>query len=450
MTTRAAVYLRISLDSTGEGLAVERQKEDCLKLAEDRGWPVVGEYVDNSISASDRSKVRPSYDRLVADYSAGKFDALICWDLDRLTRQPRQLEDWIDAAKDQRLKLVTANGEADLSTEAGQLFARIKAAVARSEIDHKSARQKRAHLQRAQNGRAPQGRRATGYTMKGEVIPTEAAVVRRVFDLFSAGDSLGGIARALTADAVPTRYGGPWRITALRAMLENPRYSGRVTYLGNTMGEGTWQPLVSPEQFEAVQARLADPSRRFKGAGTGRKYLGSSLFYCECGERVRTSSRAYTCVKGCYSRSIKPVDELVLAVVRGRLALPDLRQLLARPEETEKARELAERRKSLQARLTTVEADYDSGLIDARRLAAASGRIKAELEDVARGQGSLIAAGAAAALLTTADPVAAFDSSSLTMQQRIVDALMEVTLRRVPRGINRFDPDSVAFKWRAA
>ena len=60
--SRAALYLRISLDATGEMLAVERQREDCLKLCSDRGWEVVGEFVDNSISASDARKKRPGYD----------------------------------------------------------------------------------------------------------------------------------------------------------------------------------------------------------------------------------------------------------------------------------------------------------------------------------------------------------------------------------------------------
>ena len=35
---RAAVYLRQSLDRTGEGLAVARQREDCLRLCAERGW----------------------------------------------------------------------------------------------------------------------------------------------------------------------------------------------------------------------------------------------------------------------------------------------------------------------------------------------------------------------------------------------------------------------------
>src|SRR5918997_4029264 len=92
---RCAIYLRVSLDSTGEGLAVERQRQDCERIARQRGWTVAQTYTDNSISATDRTKVRPAYDRMVADYAAGRFSALVCWDLDRLTRRPRQLEDWI-------------------------------------------------------------------------------------------------------------------------------------------------------------------------------------------------------------------------------------------------------------------------------------------------------------------------------------------------------------------
>ena len=75
-----------------DGLAIERQREDCLQLAAREGWTVVEpHYVDQSISAYDMSKKRAAYDRMVEDYEAGLFSAIVCWDLDRLTRQPRQL-----------------------------------------------------------------------------------------------------------------------------------------------------------------------------------------------------------------------------------------------------------------------------------------------------------------------------------------------------------------------
>ncbi|ARQ68833.1 recombinase family protein [Streptomyces marincola] len=67
----AAVYLRISLDRRMDGLAIDRQREDCSQIAEDKGWTIFKEYVDQSMSATDTTKVCPAYDQMVADYRAG-------------------------------------------------------------------------------------------------------------------------------------------------------------------------------------------------------------------------------------------------------------------------------------------------------------------------------------------------------------------------------------------
>ena len=49
---RTCLYLRISTDKSGDGLGIERQREDCRKLAEQRGWTVVQEIVENNTSAT--------------------------------------------------------------------------------------------------------------------------------------------------------------------------------------------------------------------------------------------------------------------------------------------------------------------------------------------------------------------------------------------------------------
>lgn len=195
---RAAIYLRISQDRELDGLAIERQREDCENLAKFRRWEVVETYVDQSKGATDKTKKRPAYDQMVADYHAGRFTAIVCYDLDRLTRQPRQLEDWIDWAEERGLQLVTANGDADLSTDGGRMYARIKAAVARAEMERKSARQSRAHVQRAEQGRPPKGVRPVGYATDGTVIRREAAAVKAIYSAFDGGASLRGVARALS------------------------------------------------------------------------------------------------------------------------------------------------------------------------------------------------------------------------------------------------------------
>jgi DNA invertase Pin-like site-specific DNA recombinase len=73
---------------------VQRQVEDCRKLASERGWVVAEEYVDNDVSAYS-GKRRPSYQRMLADMAAGERDAVIVYNLDRLHRQPAELEDFV-------------------------------------------------------------------------------------------------------------------------------------------------------------------------------------------------------------------------------------------------------------------------------------------------------------------------------------------------------------------
>ncbi|MGC8628409.1 MAG: recombinase family protein, partial [Acidimicrobiales bacterium] len=92
---RAAVYCRISDDREGRGLGVARQEAECRALAERLGWSVAKVYADNDISAYRRRR-RPGYEALLAAVKQGQVDGLVVWHNDRLHRQQRELEDFID------------------------------------------------------------------------------------------------------------------------------------------------------------------------------------------------------------------------------------------------------------------------------------------------------------------------------------------------------------------
>jgi site-specific DNA recombinase len=446
-TTRAAVYLR---ESKADDDGIERHREDCRRIATTRGWEIAAEYVDNGITASDKRKDRPAYDAMIKAYEEGEFGGLICWDLDRLTRQPRQLEDWIDAAEERGLVLVTANGEADLSTDNGRLFARIKASVARAEIERKGARERRAALQRAEHGRPPKGTRLTGYTVDGELIEAEASIVRRMFGMFAEGCSLREITAWLNSTGIPARRGGSWSPSSVRTILVNPRYAGRAIYRGEANGhEGTWAAVVDDATWDLVSTRLADPRRRTQ-VGTDRKHLGSSLYrcgICDAPLRAHTTKHAgqpsvvrYRCA-GHVVRSAASVDAFVLAVLRERLGRPDLAGLLAPPESAE-SRKAAEEIKALRARLRKTGADYDADLIDGHRYKVKTEKITAQLEAARRTQARLSAGSAVAPTLTAPDPVAAFDAAPLGTKRAVLGFFMTVKLAPAPRG-RHFDPDTV-------
>ncbi|MGV7904486.1 recombinase family protein, partial [Mycobacterium kansasii] len=80
-----------SSDPSGESLGVQRQLDDCRELARSRGWVIGQEYVDNDVSAYS-GKSRPAYRRMFDDLRSGARDAVIVYNLDRLHRQPSELE----------------------------------------------------------------------------------------------------------------------------------------------------------------------------------------------------------------------------------------------------------------------------------------------------------------------------------------------------------------------
>ncbi len=443
---------------------MQRQEEDARAIIGARGWTLAGVYSDNSISASDAKKFRPRYAELQRDYAEGLFDALVVWDLDRLTRQPRQLEDWIDAAEGRGLALVTTNGEADLTTDGGRMYARIKLAVARAEIERKSARHKRALQQHAQAGKVPHGPRLFGYTAAGHVDPQESVIVADIFERFYGGESLRSLVRLLDAQKVPTRSGRPWNTRTVRDMLTNPRYAGCAVYQGEIVTDddgnrvrGQWAPLVGEDVFDVIQARLSDPSRKSNRVGTDRRYLGSGLYLCadaECERPVSTVNGGKYFCSGHLIRDHRHVDAFVLDVIAERLAAPNLSALLAPVGDDMKP--VVEESKALRARLAKIDNEYDEGIIDGRRWRSAKAKVEAKLREVDKKLATRKGGAALGKIAESPDPAQAFREASLMAQRAVIDALCTVRLRRQPRGRlkrNRegrevIDPATVDITWK--
>jgi site-specific DNA recombinase len=424
----------------------------CLEVIRARGWELVGEYLDTSINASDGNRFRPGYGALVRDFAAGKYDALVCYDLDRLTRNASQLENWIDAADCGGLALVTVNDEADLTTQRGRLVARTRLAVVNGGYERKSPTRQLPARERAELGRPPLGIRLTGYTVRGEIIPHEAEVVKLIFTEFLARRNLRDVANALETNGITTRHGGPWHPTTVLHILRNPRYAGHAVYLGKTTGKpGAWVPLVSEAEYEAVQTLMAGPERLTNRSGsTAGKHLGSGLYVCAvCGQHVTSWSRErYRCSAGGHvSRSQRPVDEYVQAVIAVRLARPDVLDLLAgaRP-----AAQLADEVTHIRERLARNDDAYDAGHIDAATYRA--GR-DCGAEDLQAAQSALACTqitDKVAPVLSAHDPAEAFLQAPLAVRRSVIDLLAVVALSKGVHRSKIFDAGTVRIEWRTA
>jgi site-specific DNA recombinase len=464
--TRAVIYARISRDSAkhskgkrpeDEGVAVERQIERCTMLAQAREWELVREpLIDNDISAFN-GKHREAFTELMGMIGRREVDAVVIWHIDRLCRRMSELVDIARLCRDSGVKIASVQGDYDFASPLGRMFAHILVAVAEYESEHKGERQVAANQQAARAGQRRKGTpRPFGYEDDHVTPrPAEADAIRWAADALLGGSTVSAVMREWTRRGLhpPQNGGRPWRRETIPVILRNPALAGLVSYRGEIVGEGNWEPILPREQWEAVRALLADPARMVP---RGVRTLLGGLAICPCGNTVQGGRNAlgkaiYRCGPltregrpgpHCQQMS-EPVDAYVTAVIIDRLSRPDLADLVApkRPDLAPLHREAA----SIRANLDTLAADMVAGLISRSQMLAATERGNARLAEITA-QLAAAAESSALAVFTGAESArAVWDSLDPARKRAVIAALTTVTILPAGRGTRRFDPGSIRF-----
>lgn len=458
---RGIAYARQSEDDSD---GIERQLEDIQLMADRENIEIVRSITENDQSAS-KNKPRPGYDgELLPAIEAGEAEVILAQTQDRLLRKPIEMEHLIDLVEKTGTKVMLYRSRIDLTDANGRAAARQAAVWARLEVEQKAERRVRAEQQRARRGQPP-GRRAFGYTQSGmETKPEEAALVRAAFDRLFRGDTITSIVAMFNEAGLPTAWGSPtWNRRGVTHVLRNPRYAAIRTYYGDEVCAGIWPALITREEHERAAALLDDPSRRTT-PGNKRRHLGTGLYLCgvcedngEDPDTIRITSpsnrrgtaKAYTCKTFHHmSRRAESVDKVVLAMVEKLLSregagellthdLPDLAPLRAESD-------------AIKAKIARAQRDYDDEKIDADDLRRVKVRRMAELEVVERKIATAARKSRLAQLAHSPDPWAAFQAADVDMKREVIDALMQVVLRRgrpgrVPGG-GYFDPETVELR----
>ncbi|MGW5316755.1 recombinase family protein [Nocardia thailandica] len=461
------IYLRQSLDLHDDRLAIGRQRKETTALAADRGITDTVEYVDNDISAikgkrsGEGKGTRPAYDRMVADIEAGKIVGVIALDLDRLYRQPKDLEHLIDLAEQDGLVLYTCGGDADLSTDSGRLFARIKAAVAKAESERKSARHKLAHQQRAEAGIPWGNRRPFGYVAPDEFTPhpAEAPLVAAAYADLLAGIKVGAIAAQWRKQGVKTTLGGEWTGPRLSDFLRHPRNAGHLVHLGEITKRAAFPPLVDEATWLAAQGVLSEPGRDPRGGDRARKYLLTGLALCGvCRVPLNSGHQRgvpmYICrAPGCMKigRKLERVDDLIEGLTVARLSRPDAAELLVdrhRVDLDELRREAA----AAAAKLVELAAAFSEDEITREQLRTGTAKARARLQRAESAMADSERVRVFQGLIgPDVDVEAAWDElrrqpGGLARRRAVIRSLMVIEIRPTRRGA-RFTPDDIHVEW---
>ncbi|WP_055587300.1 recombinase family protein [Peterkaempfera griseoplana] len=398
-------YLRISSDRFGLEAGVERQLEDSQDTRTRLGWDAFAKvYKENDTSAFKKKKiirpdgsidwvvVRPKFRQLLADLASGVIDGVVFYDLDRLVRQPRDLEDLIDVVEYVKRPVIGATGgRMNLINDSDRHMARMMCVMALKSSEDTARRVARMHLSLAQEGRI-QGRIAYGWVRKGPAkgttIPTEAAVVQNIFTSCLTGETAYSIATRLNREGIRPPEAKLWSSTMVNKMLRNPRYAGMVSYSGRHRLDpstpwdgwslvlfddtgrplrGNWQPIIDPSIWSQVQFDLQlRRQRRGIPAGTQRapvtnRYLLSGILHCgRCGrgmvgnahrQQTGTIYHSYRCPPNAFGgcgRTFIATAPAEQAITEGMEAFLTRMLTAATSPQSE---ESEEQRRSLQARL---------------------------------------------------------------------------------------------------
>jgi site-specific DNA recombinase len=444
---------------------VARQIEDCASLAKRRGWTVGETFVDNDVSASSGVR-RPEYERLIDAIKHEKVNALVVWDVDRLTRTPSELEQFIGLADAHSIALASVGGEVDLATPQGRLTARIKGSVARHEVEQSSRRLKRKFLERAEAGKS-HGKVAYGYVREPvfdssgvltgyveQIDDAQAGVIRDASARLLAGEPLRAIVADLNGAGSSSPSGKPWSGTTLRQVLLRERNAGRRVHQGQVIGKGEWPAILDDDTFDRLVAFLRDPRRR-SNSGSEVVHLLSGIARCgRCGGTLRGAAahmsgkkiqpRAYSCTS-CFKlrRKADAVDEVVESVVVARLSKPDAASLFGgNPDALRQAREQV---RAIEARMEIAADQFADGVTTGPQLERINAKLKPQLE-------------AARASLRAHEPspdmdeftgpktAEAWKRATIDRKRAVIEAIMTITI--LPSGAGRsFDPDQVKVEW---
>lgn len=325
----AGLYLRLSQEDErqGESISIDNQRTILRKYAEEHGFEIHGEYIDDGISGTTFQ--RPEVQRLLDDAKTGVINTIIVKDLSRFGRNYIEVGQYIDyvfpafgirfiAIQDNVDTANRDNGAMDMMPIMN-VFNEWHAANTSKKI--RAVKRANALAGKFSGSRAPYGYiKGTDEKRTFQIDEEAAPIVKRIFEMYASGISPYKIAEILNNEGIPSagrltflRTGEKirnnehpyWEETRIRPILKNIEYLGHlaqqkytsVSYKNHKIIQkdqsdwvivyNTHEPIISQELWDKVQERLKSRAHGRK-MRTGMTHPLSGFLYCaDCGSKLK-------------------------------------------------------------------------------------------------------------------------------------------------------------------
>ncbi|MEP7029211.1 MAG: recombinase family protein, partial [Candidatus Eisenbacteria bacterium] len=289
---RVAFYTRISTDEDKQKYSLDAQHDRleafCQGVYGDAGYTLVEVFRDTESGAHLN---RPALTRMLADAEAGRFDELIVFRVDRLSRKLNDLGPMVERLTQWGVAFRSVSESFDTASPSGRAMMQLLGVFGELERETIIERTIVGMERKARTGVWVGGTVPYGYRIrddkKGIVIhEDEAFIVRRAFTRYATGAvGVRSLRDELTGDGHWKRTGRPWDARCLLHMLRNPVYVGKLRWK-TEMHQGTHEAIVPAELFARAGAVLRGRADDLKGRQwhTGSERLATGLIFCsKCG-----------------------------------------------------------------------------------------------------------------------------------------------------------------------
>ena len=227
---RVTFYARVSTDKDEPLNSLENQIQYYTEFIQSKpNWTYCTGYIDEGISGTSTKK-RDSFNRMIADAKAGRFDFIITKEISRFSRSTLDSIQYTQELLEHDVGVFFQNDNINTLDSDSEFRLVVMAGVAQDEVRKLSERLKFGFRQAIKNGHVLGNDNLWGYDKKDCVLTIneeEAQAVRRIFDLY-ANEQLGvrRISQALYEEGFTSRKGNEFNVLTIRHILCNPKYKG--------------------------------------------------------------------------------------------------------------------------------------------------------------------------------------------------------------------------------
>ncbi|GFP76678.1 recombinase family protein [Clostridium fungisolvens] len=234
---KAAIYSRKSI-FTGKGDSIENQIELCKQYGSKLGINDYIIYEDEGFSGGNTN--RPRFQQLLKDAKKNLFDVLICYRLDRISRNVADFSTTLDMLQKYKINFISIREQFDTTTPMGRAMIYIASVFAQLERETIAERVRDNMLQLAKSGRWLGGQEPFGFAAERVTyidsefkerslmqlcpLKSELNIINLIFSKYLELRSLSKVSRYLNSSNIKGKNGGQWSTMQLRRILTSPLY----------------------------------------------------------------------------------------------------------------------------------------------------------------------------------------------------------------------------------